>query len=81
MILAHNVPDTNVRRDVEQRKELTMLPKKILYEGVWRTGAFNAAQRRIFFLLYSGQSWFKPCVLCLLNGHEYEEIPTGSGGD
>lgn len=74
MILAHNVPDTNVRRDVEQKGDLTMLPLKFLFEGVWRRGAFNSAQRRAFYTLYSTQSWFKPCEICLLNEHKEEQV-------
>lgn len=69
MAKAHGIPDTNLRRDIEERQVLTMVTKRWLYKGSWKTGGFNAAQRRRVWEEYHQLSWFNPCEICLRNQH------------
>lgn len=70
MAKAHNIPDTNLRRDIENRKVLTMVEKRWLYKGAWKTGGFTAAQRRRVWEEYHHLSWFNPCEICQRNEHQ-----------
>ncbi len=71
---AHTIPDTNLRRDIEERHVLTMVNKRLLYKGSWKTGGFTAAQRRRVWEEYHLMSWFNPCEICKRNQH-MEESP------
>lgn len=66
---AHNIPDTNMSRDI-QRQVLSMIDQQFLYKGAWKRGGFNAAQRRRAWEEYNGMTWFVPCEICKLNQHQ-----------
>lgn len=69
MAKAHNIPETNLRRDIEDRKVITMVEKRWLYKGAWKTGGFTVAQRRRVWEEYHDMPWFHPCKVCIENQH------------
>lgn len=69
MAKAHSIPETNLRRDIEDREVVTMIHKKLLYKGAWKVGGFNAAQRRRVWEEYHHMPWFHPCEICERNQH------------
>jgi len=75
MCKAHGIPETNLRRDIEKRQIVGIVDKRFLFEGVWRTGGFNAAQMRRIWEEYHDMTWFNACEICLANQHAEEEVP------
>ena len=77
MYTAHGIPETNIRRAIKNGK-LKSLDKQLLVKSgdrnVWRTGSFNAEQRRKVWEVYRDLPWFNPCEICIENGHA-EEVP------
>jgi hypothetical protein len=69
MCKAHSIPETNVRRDMEKFHLFEMVDQRFLFQGAWKTGGFNAAQRRRVWEEYHERSWFNPCEICLANQH------------
>jgi hypothetical protein len=72
MCKAHAIPETNVRRDMEKFQLFEMVNQRFLFDGSWKTGGFNAPQRRRVWEEYHERSWFNPCEICLKNQHVEE---------